>query len=129
MVAKGSYTPKSGALAGATFPSYYQYQNARAQERGFGSYAEERRMSGIGNPLVRFMIDRAVHGPAGMTRKDATDSVRAWYQAQPYKGPSLRAGDPSYSTAQGARKRAALIYMYNHGIDLTPDEKDTEVPY
>lgn len=129
MVAKGSYTPKSGVLAGTTFPSYYQYQNARAQERGFGSYAEERRMSGIGNPLVRFMIERAVHGPAGMTRADARTSVRAWYQAQPYKGPSTRAGDPNYSRAQGQRKAAAIRYMYDHGIDLSSDEKDDDVPY
>lgn len=132
MVAKGAYTAGSKAppaLQGRMFSSYYQYQNARAQAEGHPSYAAQRRAEGIGNPLVRFMIDRGVFGPARMSRADATRQVREWYRSQGYKGGSLPAGDRRYSTEQGRRKHFAIAWMQEHGYDLSADDRDDAVPY
>ena len=37
------YTPKTGPLAGISFPTQQAYQNRLAQTRGYASYAEMRR--------------------------------------------------------------------------------------
>jgi hypothetical protein len=128
MVAKGSYTPRSGALAGTTFPSYYRYQTARAQQMGFPSYGAQRRLTGIGNPLVTMMINRSVF-VGGQPRTQAAADVRDWYQRQPYKEASVPAGSKTYSDAQGRRKHDAIAYLMDRDLYPTGDDAANEIPY
>ena len=127
MVAKGSYTPRSGPLGGTTFASYYQYQGALAQTRGFTGYAQERKLTGIGNPITRAMIDRMV--ARGESRSTARGMVRGWFQQEPYKGPSAPAHDRFRTGEQGQRKHDAIKWLIDNGYATDGDAVSDELPY
>lgn len=127
MVAKGSYTPRSGVLAGTTFPSYYRYQTARAQQQGFTSYAQQRVQQGIGNPLPAMMINRAV-SRGGMTRAEATARVRTWFQTQP-KVASVPARDRTATAEQALRKHNAIAWLIDHAGYPSGEDYYDDVPY
>jgi len=131
MVAKGSYTPASGPLAGTTFPSYYRYQNARAQAQGFTSYRQQRVETGIGNRLAAVMINSAV-SRRGWSRERARNEVREWFKSQP-KGPSqptLGGGTVGSYPSLGARKHDAIIWLKQNNIYAESERGDYEdIPY
>lgn len=41
----GPYTPQRGAFAGQTFPSYYKYRDAQAQDEGYKGYSDKRKLA------------------------------------------------------------------------------------
>jgi hypothetical protein len=123
----GPYTKATGPLAG-TYASYYQYQNIRAQSMGHPSYGAQRVATGIGNPLTKMMIERAVlrHGE---NRASATTRVRGWFQRQDFKGASVPSGTRTHSTEQGKRKQEAIAWLIDQGWITNSDEDVDEVPY
>lgn len=137
---KGSYTPKSGAFSGRTFPSYFAYQTARAQSLGYKSYSQQRAVTGV--PYIQNLINRAVH-QGGMSRQQATIAVRQWYAtqpqpagpggaqvaAQPYRGRAARRGDPNHSRSQGLRKRAAIKFALDMGWYDNAEDAEQEIDY
>lgn len=127
MTKPGPYTKVTGPLAG-TYPSYYAYQNVRAQSMGLRSYGVQRVQTGIGNPLARSMIDRAVYRNQE-NRAYATARVRAWFQRQEFKGPSAPAGSRTHTVEQGRRKHNAIAWLIDQGWAQNGDEVADESPY
>jgi len=123
---KGQFTKATGPLAG-TYSSYYQYQNIRAQQAGFPSYGVQRRIEGIGNPLVSMMINRT-QSVGGRSREAAAAEVRAWYRSQP-KMASVPQGSRTHTTEQGRRKHDAIKFLMDRHLYPEGQDAADEIPY
>ncbi len=84
---KGAYTPQSGPLARQTFPSYYQYLNARAQQQGFSGYTEERNWRL--EQAARANLDR-VYGSYPKARADHVMRVTSLAQKRRIRDASMQ---------------------------------------
>jgi hypothetical protein len=80
--AGGAYTPKSGPLAGQTFPNYRQFRNEGARVKGFASLSAQQR-------------SRRTSGLSPPEQKAAT---RAWNAV------ALKRADPDLSKREAARQ-------------------------
>jgi len=109
------------------FRTESSYQNALAQSRGFTTYAQERKLTGIGNPITRAMMDRAV--ATGQSRNVARSQVRSWFRSQDFKGASLPSGARNYTGSHGSRKHNAIKWLIDMGYATSGDEIADDVPY
>jgi hypothetical protein len=79
MAKPGPYTAGArapAALQGQTFPSYYAYQNARAQNAGYKSYAAQRVVEGVrsNDPVYKTFERRATF--EGKSKRWARETYR-----------------------------------------------------
>lgn len=131
-MARRPFVSASARAAGITTEK--GYQTWLAEQRGFKSYREQRRITGIS--LVQTLVDRAMQ-KGGMSRNEAASSVRQWWQDQPqpdnavgsaYRGRSAPSGAP-HSRAQGMRKRSAIKWAMDNGLYDDGDDAADDMPY
>jgi hypothetical protein len=127
MVARHNFRPQSGPLQGQYFATETDYQNALARSRGFPSYGVERRLTGIGQPITKSLINRLAS--QGVSRSHARAQVREWFRTQSFKGSSAPPHDKNRSVAQGRRKHAAITWLIDNGYATKGDDLVDDTPY
>ena len=121
---RGVYTPSTGPLAGRSFSTYFQYQQARAQALGFTSYSEERRISS--RPIFRHLENRLI-SVQGIGRYAA----RAMLAQQEFTRAPAEVRRFGYRglDSYADRKRAAIAWAMDEGLYDDGRDAADDIPY